>query len=64
MKEVWMHKGSGYLALVTPCYVRERRGCIGWYECVGLIFENQNGVLFVMPDTELFKSHFEVLGDL
>ena len=64
MTWVWMHKKTGDLAIVTPCYVEgahENDGIVPYFENIGYCFTNQHDVTFVQPHS--VRKYFEVLGE-
>jgi len=77
MTEVWMHKETGDLALVTPAFFERRASKfdkskdqniykmydidIVAYEEVGFAFENEYKCMFLLSPK--VKKYFEVLGE-
>ena len=76
MSEVVIHKETGALAIVTPVYIRttlmesnaDNIVCVELginieaYQDVGFAFENQHGVVVLLP-RNVIEKNFEVIGE-
>lgn len=77
MQKVWMHKETGDLVIVTPVYAQgevdapflvtthiKSELLLLYFNYVGLMIENGEGMSFVMPDCKENRELFEVIGEL
>lgn len=64
MTQVYAHRETGELVLITPCYFKRKTFYTPTMELfggVGVIFENSHGIHFLMPHKIL--EHLDLIGD-